>query len=67
VPIGFLRDAERERLDGFPTQIAHGDIETYFTLSRSDRARLAWLQQSAAMYSPPMILATLEKRACCHG
>ena len=29
------------------------------------RSNLAWLQQSAATYTPPMILATLEKRACC--
>ena len=29
------------------------------------RSSLAWLQQSATTYSPPMILATLEKRACC--
>ncbi len=40
MPIGFLSDAERERLDGFPTQIIPGDIETYFTLSRSDRAQI---------------------------
>jgi hypothetical protein len=41
VPIGFLTEAERERLDGFPAQVVPGDIETCFTLSRADRAQLA--------------------------
>ena len=40
MPIGFLSDAERERLDSFPLQITPGDIATYFTLSRADRAQL---------------------------
>jgi TnpA family transposase len=40
VPIGFLSDAERERLDSFPTQITRGDIVTYFTLSRADRGQI---------------------------
>ena len=31
----------------------------------TERSSLAWLQQSATTHSPPMILATLEKRACC--
>jgi hypothetical protein len=40
VPIGFLSDAERERLDGFPAQVVPGDLETYFTLSRADRRQV---------------------------
>ena len=40
MPIGFLSDAERERLDSFPTQITRGDIVTYFTLSRADRGQI---------------------------
>jgi hypothetical protein len=40
VPIGFLTDAERERLDSFPSQITRGDILTYFTLSRADRRQI---------------------------
>ena len=31
----------------------------------TDRSGLAWLQQSAASCTPPTILVTLEKRACC--
>ena len=40
MPIGFLTDAERERLDSFPAQIVPGDLETYFTLTRSDRVQI---------------------------
>ena len=36
MPIGFLTDAERERLDSFPAQVVLGDLDTYFTLSRAD-------------------------------
>lgn len=37
MPVGFLSDAERERLDSFPAQVVAGDIETYFTLSCAGR------------------------------
>jgi hypothetical protein len=40
VPIGFLTDAERERLDSFPTQVVPGNIEIYSTLSRADRRQI---------------------------
>jgi TnpA family transposase len=40
VPIGFLSDAERERLVCFPAQVLPGDIETHFTLSRADRRQV---------------------------
>jgi uncharacterized protein DUF4158 len=40
VPIGFLTDAECERLDSFPAQITRGDIVTYFTLARADRMQV---------------------------
>src|SRR5438552_113411 len=40
VPIGFLSEAERERLDSFPPQIVHADLITFFTLSKADRAQL---------------------------
>ena len=44
MPIGFLSDAERERLDSFPLQITPGDIATYFTLS----ARTAQLPRTTS-------------------
>jgi hypothetical protein len=40
VPIGFLSDAERERLDGFPARVVPGDLDTYFILSRADRRQI---------------------------
>jgi hypothetical protein len=40
VPIGFLTDAERERLDNFPAQVTRGDILTSFALSRADRRQI---------------------------
>jgi Domain of unknown function (DUF4158) len=40
VPVWFLRDGERQRLERFVAQIVPGDIETYFTLSRADRRQV---------------------------
>lgn len=36
MPIGFLTDAERDRLNLFPTDIAPTDLLAYFTLSEPD-------------------------------
>ena len=41
MPIGFLSDTERERLDNFPAQIIPSDLETYFTLTRVDRKQVS--------------------------
>lgn len=38
MPTGFLSEAERERLSGFPEEIATEDLFAYFTLSGSDRS-----------------------------
>ena len=51
MPIGFLTDAERERLDSFPAQVTRGDILTYFTLSRADRRQIP-RTTSAASFGP---------------
>ncbi len=40
MPVGFLSDAERERLDSFPAQVVPGDLDRYFTLSRTDRRQI---------------------------
>ncbi len=60
MPIGFLSDAERERLDSFPTQIVPGDIETYFTLSRSDRAEIPRTTSAANRLGFALQLGTLR-------
>jgi hypothetical protein len=36
MPIGFLTDADRDRLNRFPIDIAPTDLLTYFTLSEAD-------------------------------
>jgi TnpA family transposase len=36
VPIGFLTEAERERLSRFPDEIPYDDLSAYFTLSDND-------------------------------
>ncbi|MCA1648389.1 MAG: DUF4158 domain-containing protein [Chloroflexi bacterium] len=36
MPIGFLTDADRDRLNRFPTDVAPADLLTYFTLSETD-------------------------------
>src|SRR6266567_6230820 len=59
MPIGFLTDADRDRLNRFPTDIAPTDLLTYFTLSeaeleliqahRSDHNRLGFALQLVAL------------------
>jgi hypothetical protein len=36
MPIGFLTDADRDRLNRFPTDVAPADLLAYFTLSEAD-------------------------------
>jgi hypothetical protein len=60
VPIGFLSDAARERLDGFPAQIVPGDIETYFTLSRADRKQVPRTTSAANRLGFALQLGTLR-------
>jgi len=38
MPVSFLTDRDRERLDRFPADIALGDIRTYFMLTPTDLA-----------------------------
>ena len=65
VPIGFLSDAERERLDGFPAQIVPGDIETYFTLSRADRRQIPQTTSAANRLGFALQLGTLRFLGFC--
>lgn len=36
MPVGFLTDAERERLNDFPDNIPYDDLSAYFTLTEND-------------------------------
>ena len=65
MPIGFLSDAERERLDGFPAQVVPGDIETYFTLSRADRAQIPRTTSAANRLGFALQLGTLRFLGFC--
>ena len=65
MPSGFLSDAERERLDGFPAQIVPGDIETYFTLSRADRTQIPRTTSAANRPGFTLQLGTLRFLGFC--
>ena len=65
MPSGFLSEAERERLDGFPAQIVPGDIETYFTLSRADRAQIPRTTSAANRLGFALQLGTLRFLGFC--
>jgi hypothetical protein len=65
VPIGFLSDAGRERLDGFPAQVLPGDIETYFTLSRADRGQVPRTASPADRLGFALQLGTLRFPGFC--
>jgi hypothetical protein len=60
VPVGFLSDAERERLERFPAQVVPGDIETYFTLSRADRRQVPRTASPANRLGFALQLGTLR-------
>src|SRR3954453_22016684 len=40
MPGQLFSDAERGRLGGFPDQVSHEELVTYYTLTRSDRAKV---------------------------
>ena len=65
MPIGFLTDAERERLDGFPAQVVPGDVETYFTLSRADRRQVPRTTSAANRLGFALQLGTLRFLGFC--
>src|SRR3989304_1765010 len=60
MPVSFLTDRDRERLDRFPADIPRADIRTYFTLAppdvalvkarqRGDHTRLGFALQLCAL------------------
>jgi hypothetical protein len=60
VPVGFLGDAECERLDNFPAQVLPGDIEAYFSLSRADRRQVPRTASPANRLGFALQLGTLR-------
>ena len=65
MPIGFLTDAERERLDSFPAQVVPGDLDTYFTLSRADRRQIPRTTSAANRLGFALQLGTLRFLGFC--
>ena len=65
MPIGFLTDAERERLDSFPAQVVPGDLDTYFTLSRADRRQVPRTTSGANRLGFALQLGTLRFLGFC--
>ena len=64
MPVGFLSDAERERLDSFPGENVAGDLETYFTLSRTDRRQVPRTGSAANRLEFALQLGTLRFLGC---
>ncbi len=65
MPVGFLSDAERERLDSFPAQVLPGDIEAYFSLSRADRRQVPRTASPANRLGFAIQLGTLRFLGFC--
>jgi TnpA family transposase len=65
VPIEFLSDGERERLDRFPAQVLPGDIEAYFSLSRADRKQIPLTASPANRLGFALRLGTLRFLGFC--
>ncbi len=59
MPIGFLTDADRDRLNRFPNDVAPTDLLTYFTLSEAD---LELIQTHRGDHQPARLRATTR---CC--
>ncbi len=58
-------DAERRRLGGFPAQVSHEDLVTYYTLTRSDRAKVNQYPDDAGRLGFALQLGTLRYLGFC--
>ena len=65
MPVGFLSDAERQRLDSFPAQVLLGDIEAYFSLSPADRRQVPPTASAANRLGFALQLGTLRFLGFC--
>jgi TnpA family transposase len=70
MPVQFLSQADHDRLNRFPEEITHEDLNSFFWLSHIDenlsRTRLSWLQRTPTGDNPKQILETLDKIAFLH-
>jgi TnpA family transposase len=65
MPVQFLTDTERVRLNAFPAEIAPDDLITYFTLSPADRAQLHPLRGDQNRLGFVLQLGTLRYLGFC--
>lgn len=65
MPVSFLSEAERERLNLFPTTILDNDLSTYFTLSGDDLVQVRRQRQSHKHLGFALQLCTLRYLGFC--
>ena len=61
MPVRWLTESEQRRLTRFPDRIAENEIVTFFTLTESDRRRLAKLRGSGNRLGFALQLGTLRQ------
>ena len=65
MPGQLFSDAERRRLGGFPAQVSHEDLVTYYTLTRSDRAKVNQYPDDAGRLGFALQLGALRHLEFC--
>ncbi len=65
MPGQLFTDAERRRLGGFPAQVSHEDLVTYYTLTRSDRAAVDQCADDVGRLGFALQLGTLRYLGFC--
>jgi len=65
MPGQLFTDAERRRLGGFPAQVSHEDLVTYYTLTRSDRGQVNQYADEASRLGFALQLGTLRYLGFC--
>src|SRR5262245_43691492 len=65
MPGQLFTDAERKRLGGFPDRVSHEDLATFYTLTRSDRAKVNQCAEDAGQLGFALQLGTLRYLGFC--
>src|SRR6516165_1787916 len=65
MPGQLFSDAERRGLGAFPAQVSHEDLVTYYTLTRSDRAKVNRYPDDTGRLGFSLQLGTLRYLGFC--
>src|SRR4051812_8980789 len=65
MPGQLFSDAERKRLAGVPDRVSHEDLVTFYTLTRSDRAKVSQCADDAGRLGFALQLGTLRYLGFC--